>query len=207
MRNIVMRSSFAFGLLLAGTTIAEVASAAPLPKGDCADPKPYTDLTQCRFAKADLRNKDLQGADLRDISLYKTQLQGANLTNALFDGQSITEAILDGVIGLPQEALAILKTSYLVTANALHGFDISVLPSNYKGSFENIAGLDSIYMAQKVTETHSTLALLAHPKYGEAPASAIFAGFDNDKYDFPACYRSVNLMNDRRGISDRTGCQ
>lgn len=176
--------------------ITSLASAATLPEGDCADPKPYTDLTDCRFKGADLKNKDLQGTDLRGIIFYKTQLQGANLTNALVDGRYITYAFLDGVIGLPTEALAILKTSYLVTPNGKDDFLISVLPSNYKGSNENVAGLDNIFLAQKAAETQSTLALLAHPKYGDSQKSAIFARFDNDKFDFPACYRSVNLMND-----------
>jgi hypothetical protein len=191
--------AFSIGILIGYMSIAGVATAAPLPKGNCADPKPYTDLTQCRFKKTDLKDKDLQGADLRGVSFYQRQLQGTNLTNAQFDGQEITNAILDGAIGLPTEALAILKTSYLATPNTTNGFDISVLPSGSKVSYESIAGLDNIFMTQKVAETHSTLALLSHPKYGEAPTSAIFARFDNDKFEFPACYKSVNLMNDRKG--------
>jgi len=188
--------SLGMGLLLGFITITGIAIAAPLPKGNCAAPEPYTNLMHCRFKKTDLRNKDLRGVDLRNVALYKTQLQGSNLTNALFDGVYITHANLDGVIGLPTESLAILKNSYLATSNGKAGFVISALPSNYQGSNENVAGLDNIFMAQKLVGTQTTLALLAHPKYGESPVSAIFARFENDKFDFPACYQSVDLMND-----------
>ncbi|OIR13935.1 pentapeptide repeat protein [mine drainage metagenome] len=189
-------TSLAVGLFLGFMTIMGSAIAVPLSKGNCENPKPYTDLRHCRFEKSDLRNKDLQGVDLRNVGLNGTQFQGANLTNALFDGVYITHANLDGVIGLPTEALAILKNSYLAKPNGNAGFVISALPRNYQGSNENVAGLDNLFMAQRVIGTQTTIALLAHPKYGEAPISAIFARFENDKFDFPTCYQSVNLLRD-----------
>ncbi|GAB5606512.1 pentapeptide repeat-containing protein [Sideroxyarcus sp. TK5] len=179
-------------------TIIGSAEAATLPKGDCLDPKSFTDLRHCRFKGADLRNVDLQGADMRGILFFRTQLQGANLTNALIDGRYITYAFLDGVIGLPTEALKIINTSYLVTPKDRDDYSISALPSDYKGGNENIAGLDNIFLTQNVAGTYSTLALLAYPKYGDTQKSTIFARFDNEKFDFPACYRSVNLLSSVR---------
>lgn len=182
------------GLLLGCMAIAGVASAAALPKGNCADPKPFTDLRHCRFEGVDLRNKDLRGADLRGISLYKTQLQGANLTNALFGGSAIVHASLEGVIGLSAEALAILNSAYLVSQKQAK-VTLSRLPSEYAGSNESVAGLDNVFLAQKTAGNRSTIALLTYPRYGAA-STTIFARFDNNKFDFPACYQSVDLMND-----------
>lgn len=176
-------------------TISVSAGAATLPKGQCADPKPYTDLKHCRYKKADLKNKDLRGTDLRGILFYQTQLQGANLTNALIDGRYISYAFLDGVIGLPAEALVLLKTSYLAKSSVNGEFEISPLPSNYQGSPEGIAGLDNIFLAQKIAGTQSTIALLSNPKYGDYQKSLIVAKFNNDEFEFPACYRSLDLLH------------
>lgn len=185
-----------FGLLLGCAAICGVATAAALPKGDCADPQPFTDLRGCRFKGADLRNRDLRGTDMSGILFYKTQLQGANLKDALFDGRYISYANLDGVIGLPSESLAVLKHSYLVTPNDKGGYSLSQLPSDYKGSNENIAGLDNVFMAQTAESTQHTIALLAYPKYGDGQISAILTQFQNGRFEFPTCYQSINLLND-----------
>lgn len=185
---------FGVGMFVGFIAIVGSANAATLPKGNCADPKPYTDLRHCRFEGADMRNKNLSGTDLRGLSFNKTKLEGATLTNALFDGDAVVHASLDGVIGVSAEALAILKMAYLITKKQ-KVIEMTRLPSNYTGSNENVAGLDNVFLAKKAAGKKNTIALLAYPRYG-ASSTTIFARFDNDKFDFPACYRSVELMND-----------
>lgn len=177
-------------IVLWGGVLAGGASAAPLPKGTCTDPKPYTDLRHCSFREADLRNKDLRGTDLRGTEPYRAELQGANLTGALVDGREITHAYLEGVTGLPPEALKILKTKYLVTKQTGGELVLSVQPSEYQGDYLDIAGLDDIHLAYKVPGTSSTIVILSYPHDGDAP-SPIFARFEQGKFGFPACYRGL----------------
>lgn len=186
----------AFGVVLLFGCISctGAVNAAALPKGNCADPKPYTDLRHCVYEKADLRGKNLQGADLRGVSLYMTQLQGANLTNALVGGDAIVHAQLEGVVGLPSAALAILKTSYLVSRER-GKVSLSRLRQSYKGDNENVAGLDNIDLVKEVEGDSNTIALLSFPRYG-ASSTTIFARFKDNNFDFPACYGSIDLMND-----------
>jgi len=143
-----------------------------------------------------LRNRNLEGVDLRGAELYETQLQGANLTNALIDGRGITYASLEGAIGLPAEALAVLKTKYLATPTKNNGFTLKALPQGYKGSPEHVAGLDNVNLAIKIPDTQSTIALLSYPIYGDSQFSLILARFDNDKFDQPVCHQSVNPFDD-----------
>jgi Pentapeptide repeats (8 copies) len=185
-----------FSLLISCCAIIFTATAASLPKGNCSAPKPYTDLRHCKYRGADLTNLNLAGVDLRGAELYKTKFHGANLKNALVDGAEITNAFLDGVIGLPAEALGILRTSYLATSNDKDGLVLSALPTNYKGGNENVAGLDNIFLTQKISGTQSTIALLSYPKHGDAQNAGIFARFDNDKFDFPVCYQSIKPFDD-----------
>lgn len=167
-----------------------------LPKGDCANPKPYTDLRHCKLRGADLKNKNLEGTDLRGVELYKAQLQGANLTNALFHGRMITYANLDRVTGLPKEALTLLNYRYLVTPVPTGGYSLKPLPEDYSGSNESVAGLDNINLAKNISGTQTTVALLSYPQYGDSQFALIFARYDSDSFDFPACYQSVNPFND-----------
>jgi hypothetical protein len=183
-------------LLFGGMATTNSAIAAPLPKGNCVDPKPYTDLSQCKLRGADLRNRNLEGVDLRGAKLYATQLQGANLTNAKIDGRGITYASLDGATGLPGEALEILKTRYLSTPAKNGGFTLQALPHDYKGSPEHVAGLDNINLATKIAGSQSTIALLSYPIYGDSQLALIVARFDNDKFGQPACYQSANPFDD-----------
>jgi Pentapeptide repeats (8 copies) len=181
-------------LIFCFASITDAATATALPKGNCVNPQPYTNLRHCRFEGADLRNKNLEGSDLRGMLLYKTQLQGANLTKALFDGGAITQAYVDGVIGLPNEVIAILKSAYLVTKND-KDLVLATLPSDYVGSNTNIAGLNNVFLVKKVADSQNTIALLSYPRNGDS-FSEIFARFDNNKFNFPTCYRSIDLMDD-----------
>jgi len=178
--------------------LSTMATADTLPKGKCTDPKPKTDLRHCRFEGVDLRNKDLHGADLRGINLYKTQLQGADLTNALFSGKTITYAYLDGAKGLPEVGLYILKNQYAVTSMGNADFMISLLQPEYVAKTSmNIAGLDNIFLANKVASTQSTIALLSFPRYGDFIDAIIVARFENNNLDLPVCYRSVQPLDNR----------
>lgn len=183
------------GMFMSCMAVMGSAAATTLPKGNCADPKPYTDLRHCKFKKANLSNKNLEGVDMRGVELYKTQLQGANLTKALFSGRSITHASLDGAIGLPTEALAIFKTFYLATPNKDNGFTLTSLPHDYTGNIEQVAGLDNLNLAQNNSETQSTIALLSYPRYGDSQRALILARFDNNQFDRPACYQSTKPFN------------
>lgn len=191
--------AFGVGLLLGCVAIAGTANAATLPKGNCVDPKPYTDLRHCRFEAADLRNRNLEGVDMRNVEFFNTQLQGANLTNALVNGRLIAYANLDGVKGLPEEGMAIVKNKYLVTRGSKTDLAISLLTQDVvtKGT-SNIAGLSNIYLAKKVAGTQSTVALLSLPRYGDGEwfEAIIVARFDDQKFNLPACYRSMDVMND-----------
>jgi hypothetical protein len=191
-----LSAALTVGLLLGGMATTNPAFAASLPKGNCADPKPYTDLSQCRLRGADLRNRNLEGVNLRGAELYETQLQGSNLTNALIDGRGITYASLEGATGLPAEALAVLKTRYLATPASNAGFTLKALPQDYKGSPEHVAGLDNVDLAIKIPGSQSTIALLSYPIYGDSQLALILARFDNDKFGQPTCYQSVNPFND-----------
>lgn len=180
------------------------AIAVAMPKGNCADPKPYTDLRHCRFEGADLRNKDLRGADLRVISLYETLLQGANLESALFDRNRLLMARLDGAHGLPQDILttlflykAINKNNYLVAPSGNSNSTITLSPHEaVQGIQGNIAGLASIHMLSKVENDLHTVAVFDWPRYSEGKRINIVARFDNDNFDIPSCYKSVTLLND-----------
>lgn len=186
------------GLLFGCMASIGSASAGALPKGDCADPQPYTDLNHCRFRGADLRNKNLVGTDLRHAQFNKTQLQGADLTNALIDGRGITYAFLDGVKGLPEEALAILKNRYLVTPRSKTDLTISLLPLEYVAKDRtSIAGLDNIFAASKITGTQNTIALLAYPQYGDTVEAILVARFEDNMLDMPKCYRSWQPFHDK----------
>lgn len=186
------------GLFLGCMTNIGSASAGVLPKGDCADPQPYTDLNHCRFRGADLRNKNLVGTDLRHAQFNKTQLQGADLTNALVDGRGISYAFLDGAKGLPEEALVILKNRYHVTAKSKTDLTISLLSPDYVAKDQtSIAGLDNIFAAIKVAGTQDTVALLAYPQYGDALEAIIVVRFEDSKHDMPKCYRSWQPFHDK----------
>jgi hypothetical protein len=170
-----------------------------LPKGDCTNPTPHTDLRHCELRGADLKNRNLEGVDLRGVELYQTKLQGANLTNALFHGRMITYAELDGVAGLPTEALALLNKQYLATFAPPKGYSLKPLPKDYSGSNISVAGLDNINLAKKIPGTQTTVALLSYPKYGDSQFALILARYDNDSFDFPACYQGVDPFNDGKG--------
>lgn len=195
--NSLKLQSLSAGLFLVCLTCIGSATAGALPKGNCADPQPYTDLNHCRFRGADLRNKNLVGTDLRHAQFNKTQLQGADLTHALIDGRGITYAFLDGIKGLPEEALVILKNRYLVTPKSKTDLSISLLSPDYvaKG-MTSIAGLDNIFAASKVAGTQDTVALLAYPQYGDAIEAIIVARFEDSKLDMPKCYRSWQPFHD-----------
>lgn len=191
-----LSAALTVGLLLGSMATTNTAFASSLPKGNCADPKPYTDLSQCRLRGVDLKNRNLEGVDLRGAELYETQLQGANLTNALIDGRGITYAYLDGATGLPAETLAVLKTRYFATPTKNGGFTLKAVPQGYKGSPEHVAGLDNINLAIKTPGSQSTIALLSYPIYGDSQFALILARFDSGKFDQPACYQSVNPFDD-----------
>jgi hypothetical protein len=195
--------AFSVGLLLGCMSIAGAATAAALPKGDCADPKPNTDLRHCRLEGVDLKDKDLSGSDLRVMSLYKTQMQGANLTNALFDRNKLLLAKLDGAQGLPKEILDTLSIynvindkNFLVSYNNNSNSTITLSPHEAaQGIQNNIAGLASINMLSNVDNMSHTIAVLDWPRYSETKGMVIVARFDNGKFDMPACYQSANLLN------------
>ncbi|BCK87234.1 hypothetical protein MIZ01_1006 [Sideroxyarcus emersonii] len=197
----VNSTSITVGLFFSFITIMGSATAVPLPKGNCADPKPYTDLRHCRFEGKDLSNKDLRGTDLRVASLYLTDLQGANLTKALFDRNKLLLAELDGAQGLPKEILDTLRVysaindrNYLVTHNG--NSNITLTPHEaVDGIQENIVGLANIQMVMKVENQPYTIALFDWPRNNDYKGNVIIARFDNDKFEMPACYRGINLMN------------
>lgn len=177
--------------------------AAPLPKGDCKAPKPFTDLRHCYFEKTDLSNKDLRGVDLRVESLYQTDLSGADLTNALFDRNKLLVADLSGVKGLPKDILDTLslyeilnEKNYLVTQNSNSTLTLSPHEA-VDGIQENIVGLANIQMVRKVENQPHTIALFDWPRNNDYKGNVIIARFDNDKFEMPACYRWINLMNKR----------
>lgn len=75
----------------------------------------------------------------------------------------------------------------------------TLLPSaNAREITANIAGQGNMDMAFRTKDKQHVLALLDWPKYFDGPMMSIVARFDNDKLDVPACYRSVNLINDQR---------
>jgi Pentapeptide repeats (8 copies) len=193
-------------LFLACLTIAGAVCAAALPKGNCADPTPYTDLRHCNFARADLTNKDLSGADLRVKSLYGTLFGGANLTNALYERDILLMAELDGVQGLPQEILStfaiysrINNNNYLVTQKGKSISSITLASNEaVQGTQENIAGLASFYMVRKAENESQTMAMLDWPRNSEGQRVSIVARFDKDKLEVPACYQTVSLLKEDR---------
>lgn len=194
-------TSFVVWLILVCTPITNSAIAAPLPKGNCADPKPYTDLRHCDLAGKDLSNKDLRGADLRVASLYLTEFQGANLTGAMFDRNKLLLAELDGAQGLPKEILDTLSIyniindkNYLVTRNG--NSTITLSPHDaVQGIQENIVGLANIQMLHKVENQPHAIAVLDWPRNNDYKGKVIVARFDNEKFDMPTCYQDINLMN------------
>lgn len=177
-------------------------NAAALPKGNCADPKPYTDLRHCHFAGKDLRNKDLSGTDLRMEYLNETQLQGANLTKSIFKRLDLMKAELDGAQGLPQEFLneyAIFKRFsnkyYLVTSKGKSNASITLTPHKAVDVIQkDIAGLTNPIMLSKMKNQSHTVALLDWPRLMDGPMMSIIARFDKDQDPVPTCYQPVSLI-------------
>ncbi len=192
-------ASLVVGLLLACIAIMGSAFAAPLPKGNCANPKPYTDLRHCNFEGKNLSNKDLRGTDLRDINFHNARLQGTDLTAALISGDGIIGAALDNVKGLPQEGLSFYKKYFLVTPKSNQNSSVTLSPHEpVYGIQTDIAGQANILMVKKTEDKLHTLAVLDWPRDAEGGKMTIVARFDNDKSDVPACNRSVDLLKDSR---------
>ncbi len=199
MKNIYS-TSFVVGMFFGFIAIIDSAIAAPLPKGNCADPKPYTDLRHCDLAGKDLSNKDLRGVDLRVASLYLTEFQGANLTGAMFDRNKLLLAELDGAKGLPKDIVDTLKVysvindkNYLVTRNANSTITLAAHEA-VQGIEENIVGLASIQMVSKIENQPHVIAVLDWPRNNDYKGKVIVARFDNEKFDMPTCYQDVNLI-------------
>lgn len=191
-------------LLLGCIAIMDTATAASLPKGNCSAPHPYTDLRHCDFEKADLSNKDLRGTDLRVASLYQTDFDGADLTNALFDRNQLLAAQFEGAKGLPKDILDTLSLysvindkNFRVTRNA--NSTITLSPhEGVQGIQEDIAGLANIQLLSRVANRQHTIAVLDWPRDNDYKNVVIVSRFDNDKFDMPACYQSLKLLDDRR---------
>jgi hypothetical protein len=204
--DFLTRQGLSACLFLACVCIAFKVSAGALPKGNCEDPKPYTDLRHCHFAGKDLRNKDLSGTDLRVEYLHGTQLQGSNLTKALFKRRDLMRAELDGAKGLPPEFLSAYANfkvfdnkNYLVTSKGKSNPSITLTPHQaVVGIQENIAGLASMDMFRRLENSSQTIALLDWPRHMDGPMMSIIARFDNDQEAVPACYQPVSLIAEQR---------
>lgn len=54
-----------------------------LPKGECLQPKPETDLRHCNFSEKNLANIDLHGVDLSHVDLSNSKMADCNLSGAI----------------------------------------------------------------------------------------------------------------------------
>ncbi|MGE5155344.1 MAG: pentapeptide repeat-containing protein, partial [Bdellovibrio bacteriovorus] len=80
-----LRRALGLGLL----AVAALAGAEDLPRGDCAAPRPATDLRHCNLGEA-----RLQGVDLRNAQLDGVRFENADLTGCKLAGASLVKANL-----------------------------------------------------------------------------------------------------------------
>ena len=89
-----------------------------LPKGDCDNPKPYTNLRHCDFSGRAMAGINLEGADLKKVTLAQTNLENANLEGAILHRAKLEGAILKNAnLKRADLWLAILHKADLQKAN------------------------------------------------------------------------------------------
>lgn len=81
--------------VLAATGLS-TAHATGLPKGDCAAPRPVTDLTHCSFAGQKIDGLDLHGADLSRVDFSNAHLKECDMIGATLRGANLKWADLTG---------------------------------------------------------------------------------------------------------------
>lgn len=105
----------------------------------------------------------------------------------------------------------ISERNYLVIRNGNSDSSIRILPHRDNPSPSlvkmgivepmnegTVAGQWNADMVQRARNKPHTIAILDWPKNREGKTMTIVARFDNDKFDIPACYQSVELLNDER---------
>lgn len=82
--------------------IPTLALSSDLPKGDCNDPQPNTDLRHCSFYRKNLSGKNLSGCNLEDKTLRNVYFIEANLTGAKLNRSRLKQCNFIGAKGIPE---------------------------------------------------------------------------------------------------------